>query len=223
MKLLTERKFTSFTRQLNIYDYKQIRNGPLSGSYYHPCFIRGRREMLHEIIRVPIKSEPAKPVVSKLTSSRSRSRSRSTSKDSFDDVSFMRSLPVENNATRSAYPQASADLPPLPQTPNTSSSHVFNFDFTSSGMMSREHSLSSCSSDSQFIHSGLSLDFDAVTLNSNSIAESPATTGPNSPYTQPNQEGMITYEDFLALQDIFNDEIEDLDNDDLFLLLNDQQ
>ena len=53
-----EKKFTSFTRQLNIYGFKQIRNGPFNGSYFHQNFVRGQRELLFDILRVPIKSEP---------------------------------------------------------------------------------------------------------------------------------------------------------------------
>jgi hypothetical protein len=55
--LLTVSKFTSFTRQLNIYGFKQIRDhGPLNRSYHHPCFHRGQEELLHQLVRTPIKT-----------------------------------------------------------------------------------------------------------------------------------------------------------------------
>jgi hypothetical protein len=53
-------KFTSFTRQLNIYGFKQIRDhGPLNRSYHHPCFLRGQEELLHQLVRTPIKTTAA--------------------------------------------------------------------------------------------------------------------------------------------------------------------
>ena len=50
------KKFNSFTRQLNIYGFHKTRRGKDEGSYYHPYFIRGRKDLLTEIIRIPIKS-----------------------------------------------------------------------------------------------------------------------------------------------------------------------
>ena len=47
-----EQKYASFTRQLNIYGFRFTK----SGSYFHPYFQRGRKELLCQVIRVPVKS-----------------------------------------------------------------------------------------------------------------------------------------------------------------------
>lgn len=52
-----ERKFTSFTRQLNIYGFRRVRLGLKSSlSYFHPYFQRGRKDLLFKVVRVPVKS-----------------------------------------------------------------------------------------------------------------------------------------------------------------------
>lgn len=45
-------KFASFKRQMYLYDFTQVREGPEKGAYHHPLFQRGRPELLEDIPRV---------------------------------------------------------------------------------------------------------------------------------------------------------------------------
>lgn len=45
-------KFSSFKRQLYLYDFTQVRDGPEKEAYCHPCFVRGQPELLDDIPRV---------------------------------------------------------------------------------------------------------------------------------------------------------------------------
>lgn len=45
-------KIASFQRQLNLYGFRRISKGNDQGAYFHPKFIRGRRDIIHEIKRV---------------------------------------------------------------------------------------------------------------------------------------------------------------------------
>ena len=47
---------TSFQRQLNLYGFRRVTKGEDSGSYYHPKFQKGRRDLVSEIKRLPGKS-----------------------------------------------------------------------------------------------------------------------------------------------------------------------
>ena len=60
VSFIVENKFSSFTRQLNIYGYIRIEGGKRIGSYYHPKFLKDRDDLIPEIKRVPIKSDDAK-------------------------------------------------------------------------------------------------------------------------------------------------------------------
>ena len=46
-------KWKSFRRQLNLYDFTRIQKGPDTNAYYHPCFLRGRPDLLNQIVRRP--------------------------------------------------------------------------------------------------------------------------------------------------------------------------
>eukprot|EP00981_Chlorochromonas_danica_P011659 scaffold4203_cov166-Ochromonas_danica.AAC.5 len=48
-------KLTSFQRQLNLYGFRRLTKGEDQGCYFHPKFQRDRKELLHEIKRLPIK------------------------------------------------------------------------------------------------------------------------------------------------------------------------
>lgn len=47
---------TSFQRQLNLYGFRRVTKGEDTGSYYHPKFQRGRRDLISEIKRLPGKA-----------------------------------------------------------------------------------------------------------------------------------------------------------------------
>lgn len=41
-------KLASFQRQLNHYGFKKVAHGEELGAYYHPLFVKGRRELLKD-------------------------------------------------------------------------------------------------------------------------------------------------------------------------------
>lgn len=47
------KKLSSFQRQLNLYGFRRDKE---AGSYHHPLFLRGRRDLVHDIRRAPNKS-----------------------------------------------------------------------------------------------------------------------------------------------------------------------
>lgn len=47
---------TSFQRQLNLYGFRRVTKGEDVGSYYHPKFQKGRRDLIAEIKRLPGKT-----------------------------------------------------------------------------------------------------------------------------------------------------------------------
>mmetsp|Transcript_11651 Transcript_11651/g.22264 ORF Transcript_11651/g.22264 Transcript_11651/m.22264 type:complete len:382 (-) Transcript_11651:258-1403(-) len=58
-KLMTrffcQTKFASFQRQLNLYGFSRFCHGRDKGAYYHPCFLRGQRNLVRHMIRRKIK------------------------------------------------------------------------------------------------------------------------------------------------------------------------
>mmetsp|Transcript_7895 Transcript_7895/g.15798 ORF Transcript_7895/g.15798 Transcript_7895/m.15798 type:complete len:291 (-) Transcript_7895:198-1070(-) len=48
-------KLSSFQRQLNLYGFKRITQGPDKGAHYHELFLRGKRFLAHRIPRMKIK------------------------------------------------------------------------------------------------------------------------------------------------------------------------
>jgi len=48
-------KYASFQRQLNLYGFSRLTHGPDKGSYFHRCFIRGRRHLCKGMVRQKIK------------------------------------------------------------------------------------------------------------------------------------------------------------------------
>lgn len=51
-------KFTSFQRQLNLYQFKR-RKGAHAGAFHHPCFRRGQRHLLTKVRRQKVKRDLA--------------------------------------------------------------------------------------------------------------------------------------------------------------------
>lgn len=54
----TDSKFTSFQRQLNLYQFKR-RKGAHAGAFHHPCFRRGQRHLLSKVRRQKVKRDLA--------------------------------------------------------------------------------------------------------------------------------------------------------------------
>lgn len=66
--------FSSFQRQLNLYEFGRIAEGPDKGAYFHELFHRGRPILASQIRRNKIKGESNVTGV-KLSSSQSSARS----------------------------------------------------------------------------------------------------------------------------------------------------
>ncbi len=56
-KMFNQTKFKSFQRQLNLWGFERVQNGPDKGSYFHPLFVRGKRESCQHLSRVRLKAE----------------------------------------------------------------------------------------------------------------------------------------------------------------------
>jgi hypothetical protein len=48
-------KYASFQRQLNLYGFARLSHGVDKNSYYHPCFVRGERDLCRGMIRLKVK------------------------------------------------------------------------------------------------------------------------------------------------------------------------
>lgn len=48
-------KYASFQRQLNLYGFSRLSHGRDKGAYYHPCFVRGERNLCRGMVRQKIK------------------------------------------------------------------------------------------------------------------------------------------------------------------------
>lgn len=54
-RFFKQKELASFRRQLNLYDFKRIKYGPDSGSYYHEMFLRGKPFHAYKMIRTKVK------------------------------------------------------------------------------------------------------------------------------------------------------------------------
>lgn len=52
-------KYRSFRRQLNMWHYHRIMEGPHRGAFMHPCFIRGNKQLINYMSRSAYASEPS--------------------------------------------------------------------------------------------------------------------------------------------------------------------
>jgi hypothetical protein len=59
-RMFNQTKFKSFQRQLNLWGFERVQNGPDKGSYFHPLFVRGRRECCQRLTRVRLKGTTEK-------------------------------------------------------------------------------------------------------------------------------------------------------------------
>ena len=61
-KMFNQTKFKSFQRQLNLWGFERIQSGPDKGSYFHPMFVKGRKEYCQHLSRVRLKGPGDKTV-----------------------------------------------------------------------------------------------------------------------------------------------------------------
>jgi len=54
-KMFNQTKYKSFQRQLNLWGFERVQNGPDKGSYFHPLFLKGRRDCCQCLTRVRLK------------------------------------------------------------------------------------------------------------------------------------------------------------------------
>jgi len=59
-KYFQQRKYASFQRQLNLYGFNRITQGPDKGCYYHDCFLRGKKYLCHRMQRIKVKGTLAR-------------------------------------------------------------------------------------------------------------------------------------------------------------------
>jgi len=54
-KMFNQTKYKSFQRQLNLWGFERVQNGSDKGSYFHPLFVKGRRDCCQRLTRVRLK------------------------------------------------------------------------------------------------------------------------------------------------------------------------
>ena len=54
-KMFNQTKFKSFQRQLNLWGFERVQDGPDKGSYFHLLFVKGRRDCCQRLTRVRLK------------------------------------------------------------------------------------------------------------------------------------------------------------------------
>jgi hypothetical protein len=54
-KMFNQTKFKSFQRQLNLWGFERVQNGPDKGSYFHPLFVKGQKDWCQRLSRVRLR------------------------------------------------------------------------------------------------------------------------------------------------------------------------
>lgn len=89
-KFFKQTKLTSFQRQLNLYGFKRLLNGPDMGAYYHPLFLREKQLFCKAIFRTKVKG----------TSKRRKASDLVGSEPDFYRMSFLPKQDPEKKAER---------------------------------------------------------------------------------------------------------------------------
>ena len=71
---MADTKLTSFQRQLNLYGFRRITKGDDHGAYFHPNFQRGRKDLVANIRRLPVKATNSASTETPSTDSEATSR-----------------------------------------------------------------------------------------------------------------------------------------------------
>ena len=54
-KMFNQTKFKLFQRQLNLWGFERVKDGPNKGSYFHPLFVKGRQDCCQRLTCVSVK------------------------------------------------------------------------------------------------------------------------------------------------------------------------
>jgi hypothetical protein len=57
------KRYSSFLRQLNLYDFERVSTGPYRGAYCHDMFIKEKPELCQVILRHKIKGNSMAPTM----------------------------------------------------------------------------------------------------------------------------------------------------------------
>ncbi|CAJ1959672.1 unnamed protein product [Cylindrotheca closterium] len=96
-KCFNQTKYKSFQRQLNLWGFERvIRESAEKGSYYHPLFLRGRRDLCQEMARQKVKSEK---------------KSSKQTKERPDQEEQQMPAALEGKANRRKLPTRSSEMP----------------------------------------------------------------------------------------------------------------
>lgn len=60
LSFFAQSKLTSFQRQLSLYGFARLTQGKDQGAYYHELFLRGRPDLVHDIVRTRVKGTGCK-------------------------------------------------------------------------------------------------------------------------------------------------------------------
>lgn len=107
---------TSFQRQLSLYGFKRVLNGPDAGAYYHPEFIRDDPEKAKDIKRIAVMSPEALVQLydfdyklntnfpsQSATNSKSRTTTSSSSRARIDKRKAASPIPIKKPSTTASY------------------------------------------------------------------------------------------------------------------------